>query len=67
MATQPSSSALTSPANQSHDFFESFPRELRDNVYDLLYQDVTGEIDMLQYNTHTKILNLRLVSHDFKL
>jgi hypothetical protein len=67
MVTQPSSLALTLLANQSHGFFESFPRELRDNVYDLLCQDVTRESGALQYHTRTKILNLRLVSRDFKL
>jgi hypothetical protein len=66
MATQPSSSALTPPANQSHGFFKSFARELRDNVYDLLYQDVTREVAVLQHHTRTKISVLRLVSRDFK-
>jgi hypothetical protein len=66
MATQPSPWPLTSPATQSHGFFKSFARELRDHVYELLYQDVTREVAVLQHHTRTKISVLRLVSRDFK-
>lgn len=48
-------------------FFEILPRELRDNVYDLLYDELDDNDSSLRYQTHTARTELRLVSRQFKL
>jgi hypothetical protein len=49
-------------------FFQFFalPAELRDMIYDHLWQDVEEDTDHLRFNICTTIPKLRLVSRQFK-
>jgi hypothetical protein len=53
-------------ANEVFDFY-SLPRELRDMVYDNLWQDVEEGTDDFRFNICTTIPKLRLVSRQFKV
>lgn len=61
--------ASTSPVltDSKLGFFETLPRELRDAVYDLLYQEVTADVEGLEFHTRIVIVELRLVSRQFRL
>jgi hypothetical protein len=48
-------------------FFETLPRELRDIVYDLLYQELDNDDSGLRFQTYTILTELRLVNRQFKL
>jgi len=51
-------------------FSETFPKELRDHVYDLLCHELDegpGGFEGVRYETHTICVELRLVSRQFKL
>ena len=67
MATQ--LQALTPPILTVNNpgFFETLPRELRDIVYDLLYQELDNDDSGLRFQTYTILTQLRLVSRQFKL
>jgi hypothetical protein len=67
MATQPPASTPPTITNSTHDFFKILPRELRDAVYDLLYQEVTTNADGLHFHTRAVLVELRLISCQFKL
>ena len=51
-------------------FFETLPRELRDCIYDLLYQEVEEsmgyDVGDLEFHTRAIIPRLRFVSRQFK-
>lgn len=70
-ANQAFPSATALPHGSKHGFFKTLPRELRDKVYDLLVQDVFGELgdtkDSFTYRIIAPLVALRLVSHQFKL
>lgn len=67
MATQsPAAAPILSP-DSAHGFFKTFPRELRDSVYDLLYQEVHENVDGLQLRIRAVCAGLRFVSRQFKL
>lgn len=70
MASQTSSSALTLPA--THGFFKTFPRELRDNIYNLLilrYEkcDLNPDVYLAFVRISVPYKDLRLLDHQFKL
>lgn len=84
MATQapstPSTLATAAPASPSapalspsstHGFFKTLPRELRDNIYDLLVQEIDGKLgqanDSFTYYLKAPLVALRLVNHQCKL
>lgn len=47
-------------------FFEILPRELRDNVYDTLYQELDNEDSGIRFQTYTVCTELCLVSRQFR-
>lgn len=63
--SQPVSNLEATTSRRARSFFDTFPRELRDCVYDLLYQDVEV-VDGLEYHARSCIVELRLVSRQFK-
>lgn len=70
MAQQPKALATPADHNSSHGFFTSFPRELRDAVYDLLYQVVKKDgkdVHGLQFRIRTTLPHLRLLCRQFKV
>lgn len=67
MAQQPKALATPADHNNSRGFFTSFPRELRDAVYDLLYQDFENNVHGLQFRIRTTLPHLRLLSRQFKV
>ena len=67
MATQLQALTQPAPTDGTPGFFETLPRELRDAVYDLLYLEVTTDVEGLQFHTRTVIVELRLISRQFRL
>lgn len=75
MATQTGSPARILPPESRHGFFKTLPREIRDDVYDMLYQEIEydfqGRLSSLENSTlknlHVPLVSLRLVNHQFKL
>jgi hypothetical protein len=67
MATQPSTSAPIPSHASISGFFDTFPRELRDQTYDLLYEELDDSSWGLEFHTYTVGEELRLVSRQFKL
>lgn len=67
MATQNSASRQALP--NTHSFFRTLPRELRDNIYDLLHQDVKWDEHCGNFCMYSRapITALRLVNRQFKL
>lgn len=67
MATQLQASTPPVLAHSKPGFLKTLPRELRDAVYDLLYQEVTADVEGLQFHTCAAVVELRLISRQFRL
>lgn len=67
MATQLPASSPPTLTDSKPGFFKTFPRELRDDVYDSLYQEVTTNVKGLHFNTRAVLVELRLISRQFRL
>jgi hypothetical protein len=67
MATQLLALTPAALTDSSYGFFKTFPRELRDAVYDLLYQEVITNVEGLRFHTRAVFVELRLVSRQFQL
>ena len=67
MAAQLQASTPSVLADSKPGFFKTLPRELRDAVYDLLHQEVTEYVDKLQFHTRAVIVELRLISRQFRM
>lgn len=69
--TKASPSAPALSPSSKHGFFKSLPRELRDNIYDLLVQEIDGQFEQTQdsftYHLKAPLVTLRLVNHQYKL
>jgi hypothetical protein len=66
--TQPQTLTPSILTDNKPGFFDILPRELRDIVYDSLYQKLDNDADLgLRYQTYTVCTELRLVSRQFKL
>lgn len=70
MAIQPASSTQMLSPTSPHGFFKTLPREIRDNIYDLLYREIY--VSPLGYDDPSMTVRiprvaLRLVSRQFKL
>ena len=65
--TQSSLSALSTSLDEKYGFFETFPRELRDQIYDLLYEYSDVECDQFIFRAASPLKALRLVSRQLKL
>jgi hypothetical protein len=53
-------------SRDARSYFKRFPRELRDCIYDLLYQEIEESIAGHELHTRAIIPRLRLVSRQFK-
>lgn len=67
MATQLQALTPPAPTDGTPGFFETLPRELRDAVYDLLYREVTTDIEGLQFHMRTVLVEPRLINRQFRL
>lgn len=67
MATQLQASTPPTLTDNRPGFFKTFPRELRDAVYDFLYQEVTANVEGLHFHMRTVLVELRLMSRQFRL
>lgn len=65
--TQPQTLTPSILTDNKPGFFDILPRELRDIVYDSLYQKLDSDASGLRYQTYTVCTELRLVSRQFKL
>ena len=70
MATKLQTSTPRAITDSTYGFFKSFPRELRDAVYDLLDQGTTVNVkglDSLDIHMRTVLVEPRLISRQFRL
>lgn len=67
MPSQLQRSTLSILMDNKPGFFDILPRELRDVVYDSLYQKLDKNASGLRYQTYTVCAELRLISRQFKL
>jgi hypothetical protein len=56
----------TDISTSARSYFETFPRELRDLIYDQLYQEVNEIVSGLGFQARAILPRLRLVSRQFK-
>ena len=66
MASQASLAASTLPPGSKHGFLKTFPRELRDQIYDLLFEE-DEEHDGFYMRATSPLLALRLINRQFRL
>lgn len=65
--SQISLSGSTNSLDDKYGFLKTFPRELRDLIYDFLYEDVDVECDHFLFRAAFPLKVLRLVSRQVKL
>lgn len=66
MASQASHATSTLPPGSKHGFLKTFPRELRDQIYDLLYEE-DEEHDRAYVRATNPLVALRLINRQFRL
>lgn len=54
------------PPSSRHGFFNTFPREIRDNIYDMLYDEINRDTYSTALTLRTPVVSLRLVSRQCK-